>query len=181
VVGRQGLPPGSIKMELIQTLHPESADGVESPSPMDLSVTGSQAHSLPAASEEADLRVREQEAAVDDLHRQSGIAEDVHRRAIRRVRHRGADPGGLDAHELDARERDAEGKATVIAELLGTRSDELQEAEARAAQLRQPEPDTSRRRPSPSDAVSGDAGTADVPPRPPPGPAADVSPSTAEP
>ena len=117
VVGRQGLPPGSIEMEPIHNLQPESADpsGVtddfESPSPMDLSVTESQAHSLPAASEEADLRVRGLEAVVDDLHRQSGIAEEVHRRAIRRVRHRGADPGGLDAHELDARERDAEGKA----------------------------------------------------------------------
>ena len=45
VVGRQGLPPGSIKMEPIHNFHPESADpsGVtgdfESPSPMDLSVT----------------------------------------------------------------------------------------------------------------------------------------------
>ena len=53
-------------MEPIHNLHPESADpsGVtgdfESPSPMDLSVTESQApSSLSVASEEADLRVRE--------------------------------------------------------------------------------------------------------------------------
>ena len=42
-------------MELIQNLHPESVDpsghtdDFESPSPMDLSVTESHAHSLPAA------------------------------------------------------------------------------------------------------------------------------------
>jgi hypothetical protein len=121
-------------MDQVQNLHPvrvDSAgdvDDLESPSPMDISVAKPQAHSLPVTSEEADLRVQELEAAVDDLHRQSGIAADVHRKAVRRVRHRGADPGGPNADELDARERDAEGKASVIAELLGTRSDELLDA-----------------------------------------------------
>ena len=132
------------------------------------------------ASEEADLRVRELEAVVDDLHRQSDIVEEVHRLARRHIRHRGADADGLDAHELDARERDAEGKAAVIAELLGTRSDELLDAEAHAAQLRLPGPDPSRLGSSPDDLPSPSiVGTASVPPRPPPGSAVDISPSTA--
>ena len=144
-------------MDPVQNLHHVSvdsagdADDLESPSPMDISVTESQAHSLPVTSEEAELRVQELEAVVDDLHRQSDIAADVHRKAVRRVRHRGVDPGGLDAGQLDARERDAEGKAAVLADLLGTRSDELVEAEAHAAQLRLPEPDTSSRMPPPGD------------------------------
>jgi hypothetical protein len=173
-------------MDQVQNLHPvrvDSAgdvDDLESPSPMDISVAKPQAHSLPVTSEEAELRVQELELAVDDLHRQSDAAADVHRKAVRRVRHRGVDPGGLDPEQLDARERDAEGNAAVLADLLGTRSDELVEAEAHAAQLRLPEPDTSSRMPPPGDLPTpAIPGRADVPPRLPPGPAVDISPSTA--
>ena len=173
-------------MDQVQNLHPvrvDSAgdvDDLESPSPMDISVAKPQAHSLPVTSEEAELRVQELELAVDDLHRQSDAAADVYRKAVRRVRHRGVDPGGLDPEQLDARERDAEGNAAVLADLLGTRSDELVEAEAHAAQLRLPEPDTSSRMPPPGDLPTpAIPGRADVPPRLPPGPAVDISPSTA--
>jgi hypothetical protein len=99
--------------------------------------------------------------------------------AKRRVRQRGADAGGPDEHELEAREREAEDRTAAISELLVTRSDELLDATAHAAELRLPRPGPSRPGPSSDDLPSPSiVGMAGVPPRLLSETAVDISPST---
>ena len=99
--------------------------------------------------------------------------------AKRRVRQRGADAGGPDEHELEAREREAEDRTAAISELLVTRSDELLDAKAHAAKLRLPRPGPSRPGPSSDDLPSPSiVGMAGVPPRLLSETAVDISPST---
>jgi hypothetical protein len=76
-------------------------DTAESPTPMDIPATDTKAaFLLPAACAEADLRVRELGADVDNLTRQSTEASAAYMVAIQRVHQRGAGEGGLDEREL---------------------------------------------------------------------------------
>jgi hypothetical protein len=174
----------SIQARAETSTPPGAANDIASPTPLGITATRTQApFLLPGTSEEADLRVVELGADVDDLKRQSLEAEEAYRVARRRVRQRGAGVSGLDEcglQAVQAFEAEPEVRASSISDLLNTRSDELSDAEEVAADFRLPTPGPARPGSSPDNLPSPSiVVTASVPPRLLPDTAADVSPSTA--
>jgi hypothetical protein len=171
----------SIQARAENSTPPGAADDFESPTPMAISATRTQAPFLqPRTSKEADLRVLELGADVDDLKQQSLEAEEAYMVARRRVRPRGAGVSSLDERDMQALESEAEVRASSISDLLNTRSDELSNDDEVAADLRLPTPCHARLESSPDNLPSPSiVGTAGVPPRLLLDTAADVSPSIA--